>query len=230
MATRKSKCSQTGDLNLQEGAIFSRSLNDNRRMIMIGLYFIRFSSQNVCFNNVYSLKKCKPEPNWNLEMTNQNRTVSSEPRVTDISVNRGSPVNDRRIRIQWLPGAVRWTVIARCRWQKNFWGSLRASVTRPFQETANLQSTSAAQLPCKCPLNLLIFICECAPNSLWSIFPAFRLTFQKLYSVFLHIYKYDGSLAEGHPKFREKLFRKHYSSSATFCESIWRRSVANATQ
>ena len=34
MATRKSKCSQTGDLNLQEGAIFSRSLNDNRRMIV----------------------------------------------------------------------------------------------------------------------------------------------------------------------------------------------------
>ena len=29
MATKKSKCSQTGDLNLQEGAIFSRSLNDN---------------------------------------------------------------------------------------------------------------------------------------------------------------------------------------------------------
>ena len=33
MATRKSKCSQTGDLNLQEGAIFSCSLNDNRRII-----------------------------------------------------------------------------------------------------------------------------------------------------------------------------------------------------
>ena len=41
---------KTGDLNLQEGAIFSRSLNDNRRMIMTGLYFIRFSSQNACFN------------------------------------------------------------------------------------------------------------------------------------------------------------------------------------
>ena len=54
MATEKSKCSQTGDLNSQEGAIFSRSLNDNRRMIMIGLYFIRFSTQNACFNNVYS--------------------------------------------------------------------------------------------------------------------------------------------------------------------------------
>ena len=38
MATKISKCSQTGDLNLQEGAIFSRSLNDNRRMIMTGLY------------------------------------------------------------------------------------------------------------------------------------------------------------------------------------------------
>ena len=50
IATRKSKCSQTSDFNLQEGAIFSRSLNDNRRMIMTGLYFIRFSSQNVCFN------------------------------------------------------------------------------------------------------------------------------------------------------------------------------------
>ena len=93
MATRKSKCSQTGNLNLQEGAIFSRSFNDNRRMIMTGLYFIRFSSQNVCFNNVYSLKKYrKPEPKRrNLEKTNRNRTVSSEPRVTDISVNRGSP-------------------------------------------------------------------------------------------------------------------------------------------
>ena len=43
-----------GELKLQEGAIFSRSLNDNRRMIMTGLYFIRFSSENVCFNNVYS--------------------------------------------------------------------------------------------------------------------------------------------------------------------------------
>ena len=63
MATRKSKCSQTADLNLQEGAIFSRLLNDNRRMIMTGLYFIKFSSQNVCFNNVYSKK-----------ITNLNRT------------------------------------------------------------------------------------------------------------------------------------------------------------
>ena len=70
MATRKSKCSQTGDINLQEDAIFSRSLNDNRRMIMTGLYFIRF-----------------------LEKTNRNRTVSSEPRVTDTSVNGGSPKN-----------------------------------------------------------------------------------------------------------------------------------------
>ena len=50
---------EMGDLNLQEGAIFSRSLNDNRRMIMtrLALYFIRFSSQNVCFNSVYSKKK-----------------------------------------------------------------------------------------------------------------------------------------------------------------------------
>ena len=63
MATRKSKCSQTGDLNLQEGAILSRPLNDNRTMIMTGLYFIRFASQNVCFNNVYSKKN-----------TNLNRT------------------------------------------------------------------------------------------------------------------------------------------------------------
>ena len=62
MPTRKSKCFQTGDLRLQENAIFSRSLNDNRRMIMTGLYFIRFSSQNVCFNNVYSKKRHKPEP------------------------------------------------------------------------------------------------------------------------------------------------------------------------
>ena len=35
MATRKSKCSQTGDLNVQEGAIFSRSLNDYDRAILI---------------------------------------------------------------------------------------------------------------------------------------------------------------------------------------------------
>ena len=40
MATRKSKCSQTGDLNLQEGAIFFRSLNDNRRMIRAVFYKI----------------------------------------------------------------------------------------------------------------------------------------------------------------------------------------------
>ena len=63
MATRKSKCFQTGDLNLQEGAIFSRSLNDNRRMIMTGLYFIRFSSQNVCLT-AFTVKKT----------TNLNRT------------------------------------------------------------------------------------------------------------------------------------------------------------
>ena len=60
MATRKSKCSQTGDLNLQEGAIFSRSLNDNRRMIMTGLYFIRFSSQT-------EPKSGKDEPKPNSE-------------------------------------------------------------------------------------------------------------------------------------------------------------------
>ena len=92
MATRKPKCSQTGDLNLQEGAIFSRTLNDNRIMIVTGLCFIRFSSQNVCFKIVYSKKKHRPKPNRNLEKTNRNRTVSSEPRVTDISVNRGSPI------------------------------------------------------------------------------------------------------------------------------------------
>ena len=39
----------------------------------------------------FIVKKHKPEPNRNLEKTNRNRTVSSEPRVTDISVNRGSP-------------------------------------------------------------------------------------------------------------------------------------------
>ena len=33
MATRKSKCSQTGDLNVQEGAIFSLSLNDYDKAI-----------------------------------------------------------------------------------------------------------------------------------------------------------------------------------------------------
>ena len=53
MATKKSKCSQTGDLNLQESAIFSRSLNDNRRMIisMTGLYFPIRMSVNV---NIYN--------------------------------------------------------------------------------------------------------------------------------------------------------------------------------
>ena len=39
----------------------------------------------------FIVKKYKPEPNRNLEKTNRNRTVSSEPWVTDISVNRGSP-------------------------------------------------------------------------------------------------------------------------------------------
>ena len=72
MATRKSKCSQTDDLTLQESAIFAHSLNDNRIMIMTGLYFIRFSNQNVCFSNVYSKKKYKPEPNGRkLEKTNR---------------------------------------------------------------------------------------------------------------------------------------------------------------
>ena len=47
-----------------EGTIFSRSLNDNRRMIMTGLCFIRFSSQNVCFSSAYSKKK-----NTNLNQT-----------------------------------------------------------------------------------------------------------------------------------------------------------------
>ena len=54
MVTRKSECSLKGDINLQEGAIFFRSLNDNERMNMTGLYFIKYSSQNVRFNNVYS--------------------------------------------------------------------------------------------------------------------------------------------------------------------------------
>ena len=84
MVTRRSKCSQTGDLNLQEGAIFSHPLNDNRRMIMTGLCFIyklRFSNQNVCFNNF--IVKYKPERNRNLEKTN--RTVSSELWVTDLT-------------------------------------------------------------------------------------------------------------------------------------------------
>ena len=98
MATRKSKRSQTGDFNLQEGAIFSRSLNDNRRMIMAGLYFIRFSSQNVCFNSVYSKKKHKPEPNRNLEKTNRNRTVSSEPRVTAIFRLTAAALRNRRVK------------------------------------------------------------------------------------------------------------------------------------
>ena len=76
MATKKSKCSQTGDLNLQEGAIFSLSLNDNRRMIMTGLYFIRFSSQNTSVLT-FTVKKYKPEP----------KSGKDEPKP----VNRGSP-------------------------------------------------------------------------------------------------------------------------------------------
>ena len=98
MATTKSKCSQTGDLNLQEGAIFSRSLNDNRRMIMTGLYFIRFYGQNVCLNNLYSkttqiwteLISGKDEPK-------PNREFNSEPRVTDISVNRANAAKHRML-------------------------------------------------------------------------------------------------------------------------------------
>ena len=38
----------------------------------------------------FIVKKNKAEPNQNLEKTN--RTVSSEPRVTDILINRGSPI------------------------------------------------------------------------------------------------------------------------------------------
>ena len=38
MATRKSKCSQTGDLNVQQGAIFSRSLNDYDRAIFYKIF------------------------------------------------------------------------------------------------------------------------------------------------------------------------------------------------
>ena len=56
-STTNIKQLQNGDQKiemLQEGAIFSRSLNDYRRMIATGLPFIKFSSQNVCFNNVYS--------------------------------------------------------------------------------------------------------------------------------------------------------------------------------
>ena len=53
MATRQSKCSQTGNLNLQEGAIFS-PLNGNRRMIDRAIFYNIFQSEYVCFNNVYS--------------------------------------------------------------------------------------------------------------------------------------------------------------------------------
>ena len=49
MATRKSKCSQTGDLNLQEGAIFSRSLNDNRRMISDRAIFYKIFQSECLF-------------------------------------------------------------------------------------------------------------------------------------------------------------------------------------
>ena len=45
MATRKS----TGDLNLQEGGIFSRSLNDNRRMIMTGSIFYKIFQSECLF-------------------------------------------------------------------------------------------------------------------------------------------------------------------------------------
>ena len=42
-------------------------------------------------------RKHKPEPKKNLEETNRNRTVSPEPRVTNILVNRGSPKDDKYI-------------------------------------------------------------------------------------------------------------------------------------
>ena len=81
-----------GDLNLQEGAIFSRSLNDNEKWLWQGYIVWDFPVRMSVLTTFIVKKKFKSEPNrLNLETTNRNRTVSSEPRVTDISVNRGSP-------------------------------------------------------------------------------------------------------------------------------------------
>ena len=61
-------------------------LNDYDRAILYEIF------QSECVLTTFIVKKkYEPEPNRNLETTNRNRTVSSEPWVTDISVNRGSP-------------------------------------------------------------------------------------------------------------------------------------------
>ena len=41
--TRKSKCPLTGDLNVQQGAIFSLSLNDYDRAIFYKIFAVRMS-------------------------------------------------------------------------------------------------------------------------------------------------------------------------------------------
>ena len=62
------------------------------RMIMTGLYFIRFSSQNVCFDNAFIVKKIQTwtEPKSGKDEPKPNREFWTAGN-RDISVNRGSP-------------------------------------------------------------------------------------------------------------------------------------------
>ena len=58
MVTRKSKCPLTGDLNVQQGAIFSRSLNDYDRAIFYKIFAVRMS----VLTTFIIKKEYKPEP------------------------------------------------------------------------------------------------------------------------------------------------------------------------
>ena len=80
MATRKLKCSQMDDLNVQQGAIFSRSLNDYDRAIFYKIFAVRMS----VLTTFIVKKEYKPEPNRNLEKTNRNRTMSSESLMCNV--------------------------------------------------------------------------------------------------------------------------------------------------
>ena len=93
-------------LNLQ-GVIFSRSLNDNRRMIITGLYFIRCFSQNVCFNKVYSKRKHKPEPNPNREFwTAGNRYFGVLP-IRIVKSNENMFLSDEEPTLETLDFTIR---------------------------------------------------------------------------------------------------------------------------
>ena len=64
MATRNSKCPQTSDLNVQQGAIFCCSLNDYDRAIFYKIFSVRMSVLTTFVNlnrtEIWNLDEPKP--------------------------------------------------------------------------------------------------------------------------------------------------------------------------